>query len=189
MSAAAAPAAPVPRLDRSVVLVGLMGAGKTAVGKRLARVLHLPFVDADHEIETAAGMTIKDIFELYGEPAFRDLERRVVARLLDEAPRVVALGGGAFIDPGTRALVHARGLSVWLRARLEVLVERTARRTHRPLLNRSEPRAVLARLVEARYPIYAEADLTVDSDGGGIEDVVEEVVGLIAARLGGAAAP
>jgi shikimate kinase len=174
-------AAPAPRPDRSVVLVGLMGAGKTSVGKRLARALGLPFVDADNEIETAAGMTIKDIFELYGEPAFRDLERRVVARLLDEPPRVVALGGGAFIDPATRAVVRERGLSVWLRAGLDVLVERTARRTHRPLLNRSDPRAVLARLVEERYPIYAEADLTVDTERGEVEDVVQHIIRRIAA--------
>ena len=179
--------AAVPRLDRSVVLVGLMGAGKTSVGKRLARALGLPFVDADHEIETAAGMTIKDIFELYGEPAFRDLERRVVARLLDDPPRILALGGGAFIDPLTRALVRERGLSVWLRAGLEVLVERTARRTHRPLLNRSDPRAVLARLVEERYPVYAEADLTVDTERGEVDDVVQRIIGRIAAEAAGRA--
>jgi shikimate kinase len=178
-------AAAIPRPDRSVVLVGLMGAGKTSVGKRLARALGLPFVDADNEIETAAGMTIKDIFELYGEPAFRDLERRVVARLLDDSPRILALGGGAFIDPATRALVRARGLSVWLRVGLDVLVERTARRTHRPLLNRSDPRAVLERLIEQRYPIYAEAELTVDTERGDVEDVVQHIIDRIAAGRGG----
>ena len=171
-----------PARARSVVLVGLMGAGKTAVGKRLARALRLPFTDADHEIEAAAGMAIRDIFELYGEPAFRDVERRVVARLLDEPPRrVLALGGGAFVDPATRARVRERGVSVWLRADLGVLVRRTARRTERPLLNGRDPRAVLARLVEERHPVYAEADIVVDSGRGEVEEVVREVVAALAA--------
>ena len=174
-----------PQPERSIVLVGLMGAGKTAVGKRLATLLGLPFTDADDEIEAAAGMTIKDIFETYGEPAFRDLERRVVARLLGEPPRVLALGGGAFIDPEIRARVREQALSVWLRADLEALVGRTARRSHRPLLNSEEPRAVLARLVDQRYPIYAEAELVVDSGRGGVDDVVRAIMNGIAARAAG----
>lgn len=181
----ASPASRPPCPERSIVLVGLMGAGKTAVGKRLAKLLGLPFIDADDEIEAAAGMAIKDIFETYGEPAFRDLERRVVARLLAEPPRVLALGGGAFIDPETRACVRERALSVWLRADLEALVRRTARRSHRPLLNNEEPRAVLARLVEQRYPIYAEAELVVDSARGGIDDVVRAIMDRIAAQGAG----
>jgi shikimate kinase len=180
-----APIPQPPRPDRCVALVGLMGAGKTAVGKRLARVLGLPFTDADDEIEAAAGMTIKDIFETYGEAAFRDLERRVVARLLGETPRVLALGGGAFIDPETRARVRERALSVWLRADLEMLVRRTARRGHRPLLNNREPRAVLQRLIEERYPIYAEADLVVDSDSGDVEHVVHAIADRLAAPAAG----
>jgi shikimate kinase len=171
------------RLGRSVVLVGLMGSGKTSIGRRLARALAAPFADADEEIVAAAGLGIPDIFALYGEPRFRELERRVVARLLDGGPMVLALGGGAFVDPETRARVAARGVSVWLRADLDTLLARTARkRGTRPLLERGDPREVLAGLMEARYPLYAEADLAVDSQTEPHEAVVERIVALIEPR-------
>jgi shikimate kinase len=149
---------------KSIVLVGLMGAGKSSVGRRAAGRLGLPFFDADHEIETAAGCSISDLFARYGEPAFRDGERRVMERLLSGRRAVIATGGGAFIDPSTRALIAARAISVWLRADLEVLVKRTAGRDHRPLLRQGDPRQILAGLMEKRYPIYGEADLVVDSE-------------------------
>jgi shikimate kinase len=148
---------------KSVVLVGLMGAGKSAVGRRVASRLGLPFFDADHEIESAAGCSISDLFARYGEAAFRDGERRVMARLLAGPRAVIATGGGAFIDPDTRALIAERGISVWLRANLDLLVKRTAGRDHRPLLKDGDPRVVLAALMEKRYPIYGQADLMVDS--------------------------
>lgn len=146
---------------KSVVLVGLMGAGKTTIGRRLARLLDVGFVDSDEEITKEAAMTIEDIFAIYGETAFRDLERRVIARILSADPQVVAIGGGAFLDPGTRALVRARAVSVWLKADLDVLIHRTRGRPGRPLLNRPDPEAALAALLAVRYPVYAEADLTV----------------------------
>jgi shikimate kinase len=180
--AAGAHAVQRPPLGRSIVLVGLMGAGKTAVGSRLARVLGLPFVDADDEIERAAGMSIADIFEAYGEPTFRDLERRVVARLLDPPARVVALGGGAFVDPVTRARVRERAISVWLRCDLDMLVARTGRRRGiRPLLAKGDVRATLERLQKERAPAYAEADLAVDSGGQSIETAVAQIVALLEA--------
>ncbi len=151
------------RPSRSVVLVGLMGAGKTSIGRRLAQRLGLAFVDSDHEIETAAGCSIETIFEMYGEKAFRDCERRVIGRLLEEPVQVVATGGGAFVDPETRAQVKARGLSVWLRADLDLLLHRVARRANRPLLKRGDPREILAGLMAQRYPLYAEAAITVDT--------------------------
>src|SRR5579862_2416391 len=163
-----APAAPVhdflPR--RSIVLVGLMGAGKTKIGKRLAARLNLPFFDSDEAIESAAGETIEEIFANRGEAMFRDGERRVIARLLDGPVHVLATGGGAFRDPATRRVIAARGVSVWLRADLDVLFARVSRRTNRPLLKTPDPRAVLAELIDRRYPIYAEADVTVDSGDG-----------------------
>ena len=152
-------------LPRTLVLVGLMGAGKTAIGARLAKRLNLPFRDADQEVEQAAGLTVSEIFQRYGEAEFRAGERRVIARLLaDRAVHVLATGGGAFIDSETRALVARRGISLWLRAGLPVLVERTSRRHTRPLLASGDPAEILGRLMEQRYPIYAEADITVDSD-------------------------
>jgi shikimate kinase len=159
-----APARPVvPGLARPIVLVGLMGAGKTSVGLRLAHLLGAGFVDSDDEIEKAANLSVPEIFERYGEAHFRGGERRVLARILAGPPAVVATGGGAFMNTETRALVHANAVSVWLRARLEVLLQRTSGRGHRPLLNRGNPREVLRKLIEVRYPIYAEADITVDS--------------------------
>jgi shikimate kinase len=168
-------------LRRTLVLVGLMGAGKTSIGRRLAKVVGADFTDADDEIVAAAGMSIPDIFALYGEPRFRDLERRVVARLLDQpTPIVLALGGGAFIDPDTRRRVKEKAVSVWLRADLDTLVARTARRKGtRPLLEQGDPRDILARLMEQRYPIYAEADYTVDTASEAHEEVVERVRALL----------
>ena len=153
-------------LRRTVVLVGLMGAGKTSVGKRLAESLGVPFCDSDDEIELAAGMSIPEIFASLGEAAFRAGERRVIARLLDLPPRILATGGGAFMNPETRALIAQKAVSVWIRADLATLVERTARRTDRPLLNSGNPREILARLMEERHPVYAEAEITVDSAAG-----------------------
>jgi shikimate kinase len=153
-------------LDRTVALVGLMGAGKTTVGRRLAAALDLPFVDADAEIAAAAGRSIEDIFAERGECEFRRGERQVIARLLEGPPHVLATGGGAFIDPRTRALMKQRAISVWLNAPLEVLMKRVARRDDRPLLKESDPEAVMRRLMEERYPIYAEADITVETTHG-----------------------
>jgi shikimate kinase len=151
---------------RAIVLVGLMGAGKTKIGRRLAARLNLPFFDSDEEIESAAGETIEEIFANRGEPAFRDGERRVIARLLQGPVHVLATGGGAFMDPATRRVIAARGVSVWLRAELDVLFARVSRRANRPLLKTPNPRAVLAELIDRRYPIYAEADITIDSGEG-----------------------
>ncbi|MBL8836301.1 MAG: shikimate kinase [Alphaproteobacteria bacterium] len=171
------------RIPRTIVLVGLMGAGKSAIGRRLAGRLGLPFVDADREIELAAGCTIDEIFERFGEPAFRDGERRVILRLLGEPVHVLATGGGAFIDPEIRAAVKARGLSVWLKADIELLVRRVSRRSDRPLLKREEPRVVLERLMAVRHPIYAEADITVESADGPPEAMVERVIASLSAWL------
>jgi len=167
------------RPARPVVLVGLMGAGKTAIGRRLAQRLGLPFVDSDHEIETAAGCTIEAIFQMYGEKAFRDCERRVICRLLEEPAQIVATGGGAFMDAETRARVKALGLSVWLRADLDLLVHRTARRANRPILKRGDPREILAKLMEARYPVYAEADIVVDTRDAPPDVTVDAVLDAI----------
>ena len=149
---------------RTVVLVGLMGVGKTSVGHRLAKALDLPFRDADAEIEAAAGRTITEIFAERGEAEFRAGERRVIARLLRGPPIVLATGGGAFMDAETRRLVKETAVSVWLRADIDVLVRRVKRRDTRPLLRGREPREVLERLAAERYPVYAEADLTVETN-------------------------
>jgi len=165
------------RLNCSIVMVGLMGAGKTSIGRRLAHRLHVPFTDSDVEIEKAANESIAEIFARDGEAVFRAGERRIIARLLDGPIQVLATGGGAFMDPSTRARIRARGISVWLRADLETLLERTSRRQHRPLLNQGEsPRAVLSRLIETRHPIYAEADLAIDSLAGPAEITVHKLI-------------
>ena len=175
------PSAP-PALQRTVALVGLMGAGKSAVGRRLAKALDAEFADADELIVAAAGMSIPDIFAKYGEPEFRDLERRVIQRVLDGPPVVLALGGGAFIDPQTRARLKEHAVSIWLRADLDTLVGRTRRKKGtRPLLANGDPRAILAELMERRYPIYALADHTVQSDEQPPEVVVERIVALLGA--------
>ena len=160
----------------TIVMVGLMGAGKTAIGRRLAARLGLPFVDADDEIEAAAGSSISDIFERHGEAAFRDGERRVIARLLDEDPIVLATGGGAFMDPETRARIAEKGISVWLRADIDTLVRRTSRRDDRPLLRNGDPREILEQLIEIRYPVYQRADIVVDSLDAPAEDTLQQVL-------------
>lgn len=165
---------------KTIALVGLMGVGKSSIGRRLAQRLGLPFVDADAEIEAAAGCTIEEIFQRHGEAAFRDGERRVIARLLEDPPHVLATGGGAFMDPATRALLRARAVTVWLRADLELMLARVARRNNRPLLKGADPHAVLERLVAERYPVYAEADLTVDSLDGPPELTLERVLAALA---------
>jgi shikimate kinase len=168
--------APPLTLPRTVAIVGLMGAGKSAIGKRLATRLGLPFVDADNEIERAAGCTIAEIFEKYGEAEFRQGERRVISRLLDEAPHVLSTGGGAYMDPETRHLMKAKAMTVWLRAELDVLYDRVRKRGHRPLLKQGNPRDILERLMTERYPIYAEADIVVESTAQPADRTTEEVV-------------
>ena len=145
------------------MLVGLMGAGKSSVGRRLAALIGLPFVDADHEIEAAAGCAVADIFELYGEKAFRDGERKVIHRLLDDVPIVLATGGGAFMDPETQAVITKKSYSIWLRADLNVLVNRTEGRPHRPLLLHGDAKKTLQRLMDERYPVYGKADIIVEA--------------------------
>lgn len=169
-------------LNRTVALVGMMGAGKSALGRRLAQRLEVPFKDADAEIETAAGCSIAEIFARYGEPAFRDGERRVIARLLDEPPQVLATGGGAFIDAETRVRMKSSTVSVWLRAPLDLLLVRTQRRDTRPLLKGGDPRATLERLLIEREPIYAEADITVDSEDGPHGVAVERIMDVLRQR-------
>ena len=176
----------LPRPDRPVVLVGLMGAGKSTVGRRLARRLGLPFVDADAEIERVARRPVADIFDRLGEAAFRDGERRVIARLVDGDPKVIATGGGAFVDEGTRALILARCIAVWLDADVELLAERVTRRDDRPLLRGRDPLATLRELSAGRNAAYAEAHLHVRSEavphGRIVERIVDALGGLEAAR-------
>ena len=171
------------KIPKTIVLVGLMGAGKSCIGRRLAAALGLEFVDADTQIESAAGCTIEEIFERHGEAAFRDGERRVISRLLDQPPRILASGGGAFIDPATQKAIRARGISIWLRADLDLLLRRTSRRNNRPLLKRGDPRAILQDLMTQRYPIYAKADITVDSADGPPEVTLDRVLAALQAHL------
>jgi shikimate kinase len=172
--------------DRTIVMVGMMGAGKSAIGRRLAQRLGLPFVDADTEIERAAGCSIEEIFAKHGEADFRDGERRVIARLLEGPVCVLATGGGAFMDAGTRDRIRERATSVWLKADLETLVDRVARRGNRPLLKNGDPRQILERLIALRYPVYAEADITVETGDVPPAMTVERVVEALAARPPGA---
>jgi shikimate kinase len=165
------------------VLIGLMGAGKTAVGRRLANQLDLPFTDADSEIELAAGQTVSEIFAEHGEPYFRQGESRVIARLLQGSPQVLATGGGAYMDPRTRANIKARGVSIWLKAELPVLLHRVRRRDNRPLLASDDPDKVMRELMEKRYPIYAEADITVESRDVAHDLIVGDVVEALARWL------
>lgn len=167
------------KLDRPIVLVGLMGAGKSTVGRRLAQRLGLPFVDSDAEIEEAAGTTAAELFERYGENDFRDGERRLVARLIDGTVRVIATGGGAFVDPRTRQLLNERAITVWLDAPVEVLAERTGRRNSRPLLRNGNRSAILARLAEQRHPLYAEAHIRIPSSDGAHSQVVEAIIAAV----------
>jgi shikimate kinase len=169
--------------DRAIVMVGLMGCGKSAVGRRLAVKLGLPFVDADEEIEKAAGKTIEDIFADHGEPYFREGERKVLARLLRSGPQVLATGGGAFMNAETRAAIAQCGISVWLKADLALLVRRVGKRNNRPLLKTGDPEAVMQSLMDVRYPIYAEADITVESRDVPHEIIVAEILERLAATL------
>lgn len=176
--------APRELADRAIVLVGLMGAGKSTVGRRLAGELGLPFHDADQEIEKAAGCSISDFFERFGEPAFREGERRVIARLLAGPRHVLATGGGAFMDPATRNIIRRLGISVWLKADIDLLMARVLKRPTRPLLKTADPRATMERLMKERYPVYAEADITIESSGGPHETVVQRIVAELNALYG-----
>jgi shikimate kinase len=164
------------RLDRPVVLVGLMGVGKSTVGRRLARRLGVPFVDSDSAIEDASGFSAAEVFERFGERDFRDGERRLVARLVDGEVRVIATGGGAYVDPRTRQLLNERAITVWLDAPVEILTERTGRRDTRPLLRNGDRKATLERLAQEREPAYAEAHLHVRSGDGAHRDVVDAIL-------------
>jgi len=166
---------------RTVVLVGLMGAGKTTAGRRLAKRLGRAFVDSDSEVEKAAGCSVDDIFSFHGEAVFRDVERRVIFRLLEGDPVILATGGGAFMDAEIRRKIAGRATTVWLRADLEILLERVSRRDTRPLLRGDDARAVLARLIDQRYPVYAQADIIVDTGNGSHNRVVETILKKLAA--------
>lgn len=161
---------------RTIVLVGLMGTGKTSVGRKLAVMLDIPFVDADHEIELAAGCTIEDFFEMYGESEFRKGEEKVIHRLLETSPQVLATGGGAFMNPSIRAAIADKGISVWLRADLEILYKRTARRGGRPLLKGRDSYQVLKKLIDERHPVYAGADIVVDTTQESIDLTAQNIV-------------
>ena len=173
---------------RSIVLVGMMGAGKSSIGRRVAIRLGIPFVDADAEIEKAAGMSISDIVVIRGEGEFRAGEARVVARLLEGGPQVLATGGGAFANPDIRAAIAAKGISIWLKAEFDVLMKRIKRRHDRPLLKTEDPGATLRKLMQERDPIYALADLTVQSRDVLHDKIVDEIVGALAGQLGVAGA-
>ncbi len=170
--------------ERSIVLVGLMGAGKSTVGRRLANALGISFLDADHEIEDAAGMKVAEIFSKYGEEHFRDGERKVMARLLGGHAAVIATGGGAFMNEETRALIKQRAISVWLKAELELLLERVMRRDTRPLLKSGDPRDILDRLMVERHPVYAKADIIIETGDGPHERVVRDILDGLESFLG-----
>jgi shikimate kinase len=169
---------------RSIVLVGMMGAGKSSVGRRLATRLGLTFVDADTEIEAAAGMSIADIFAAHGEAYFRSGEARVIARLLEGGPQVMATGGGATMNPDTRALIHAKGVSIWLDADYDVLLRRVKRRTDRPMLKTADPAETLRRLLDERRPVYVLADLTIRSRDAPHDTIVSEAIAALAGHFG-----
>lgn len=168
---------------RSLVLIGLMGAGKTSIGRRLAIRLELPFVDADSEIEEAAGQRIEEIFAEHGETYFRQGEKRVIDRLLKNGPQILATGGGAYMNRETRQKIAENGVSIWLRAELPVLMKRVKRRTDRPLLKDGDVKETMRKLIEERYPVYAEADLTVDTYDAPHDTVVEAIVNMLEASL------
>jgi shikimate kinase len=170
-------------IDRPLVLVGMMGVGKSTIGRKLAQLLGLPFHDADDEIEKAAQLSVTEIFERFGEAHFRDGERRVIARLLEAGPSVVATGGGAFVQPETRALIHQKGIAIWLDSDLATLVDRVSRRDNRPLLRGGDPKEIIARLKAERGPAYSEAPIKVMSDAGPHGDAVNRILKAIAAWL------
>lgn len=161
---------------KSIVFVGLMGAGKTAIGRKVATMLSLPFIDSDQEIETVSRMSVPELFEHYGEPEFRALEQRVILRLLEAGPQVLSTGGGAFMNEQTRAEIAAHGVTVWLKAELDVLMERVSKKQNRPLLKNPDPRGVLERLMLERYPVYAGADITVQTRDDRKEVIAAEVI-------------
>lgn len=165
-----------------LVLIGLMGAGKSTIGRRLAKEIGWRFVDSDEEIEAAAGCSIADIFSIHGEPIFRDLEKRVITRLVGEEPLVLATGGGAWMQAPVRDAIKQKATSVWLRAELDILAERVGRRDTRPLLDTGDKREILARLMGERYPIYEEADVVVDSSAGPHDQVVARVIAALEER-------
>jgi shikimate kinase len=167
---------PLSHGKRHIVLVGLMGAGKTSVGRLIAKRLKMTFTDADTEIEKAAGLTVPEIFRVHGEKIFRDGERRIIARLLEAPPGVLATGGGAYMDIETRALIRQRGVSIWLRAEVQTLYERTRRRVGRPLLDNDDPMGTLERLAHIRYPVYAEADVTIDTGREKPRETVQRII-------------
>ena len=171
------------QLPRTIALVGLMGAGKTCIGKLVARALNLSFIDADQEIEKAAGMTVAEIFEQHGEACFRSGERRVIQRLLGEEPCVLSTGGGAFMDPQTRTTMMEQAIVIWLRADLDTLVDRTARRNHRPLLKDGNHRNILSRLMDERHPVYAQAHVSVESTNTPPEQTRDAVLDSLACYL------
>jgi len=178
-----------PSLNRkTIALVGLMGVGKSSIGRRLASALAMPFLDADTEVEAAAGRSIADIFEAYGEQAFRDGERRVIARLLDGPPHVLATGGGAFLNAQTREVIARRAISVWLKADLEVLARRVGRKDSRPLLAGRDPLAVLEQQAAERYEVYGEADIVVETGETAHHVAVDAIIKALAARASGSAA-
>ena len=175
--------------QRSIVLIGMMGSGKSSIGRRLALRLGIPFVDADAEIEKAADMSIAEIFSARGEEEFRSGEARVMVRLLDGGPQVLSTGGGAFMNGNTRAAIAGKGISIWLDAEFDVLMKRIKRRHDRPLLKTEDPAATLRKLMDERYPVYALADVTVQSRDVSHEKIVDEIVEALAARLTAAHAP
>jgi shikimate kinase len=175
-------------LDKPVVLVGLMGVGKSTVGRRLAKRLGLPFVDSDSEIEDASGYPAAEMFERYGERDFRDGERRLVARLVEGDVRIIATGGGAFVDPTTRKLLNERAITIWLDAPVDILAERTSRRDTRAQLRNGDPKLVLERLSEERRPSYSEAHIHVKSGDGAHRDVVDAIIAALETYLAGSAA-
>ena len=168
---------------RSIVFIGLMGAGKTAIGRRAAHELWLPFSDSDHEIEHVSRMTIPELFDEYGEAEFRSLERRVIARLLKRRPGVISMGGGAFMDDATRRAIGKKGISVWLKADIETLMSRVMRKRNRPLLKNDNPRAVMEELIRKRYPVYSDADVTITTCGERKEVITAEVIRAIAGYM------
>lgn len=169
--------------NRNIVFVGLMGAGKTAIGRRLSQMQDLPFIDSDHEIESVSRMTVPELFETYGETEFRSLEQRVIERLLRQGGQIVSTGGGAFMNEATRGNIARRGVSVWLKADLDLLLSRVARNKDRPLLRNDDPRGVLQRLMQERHPVYRTADLTVKTRDVRREIIAMEVVDKVVAHL------
>jgi shikimate kinase len=173
--------------DRLIVLVGMMASGKTSVGRLFAQRLGIPFIDTDHEIEAAAQMSVPEYFAKHGEADFRNGERRVIARLLRDGPRVLATGGGAFMSEETRAAIRLRGVSVWLKADAETILRRARKRSNRPLLQNSDPEGTVKRLMEVRYPIYAEADVMVETKDGTHEETLASVMKALEKHFIGAA--